>query len=117
MLFKSSPLGILNYFQVKDRPFSFTSAQEMRARVELLPSPPRWKQEVIEVDGGDASKPLTLYYRNGLACFRFLFGNPLFFNHMDYCPRREFTSETRADRLYNEIMTGERAWDLQVRVL
>ena len=45
-----------------------------------------------------------------------LFGNPLFVNHMDYVPRREFASEEKQERLYNEMMTGDLAWNLQVGV-
>ena len=57
---------------------------------------------------------MTLYYRDGLECFKFLFGNPLFQRHMDYIPRREYSNGDKTERLYNEIMTGDRAWELQV---
>lgn len=89
----------------------------MRARIENLPSPPRWKAIGVDVQGGTTKEPLTFYYRDGLDCFRFLFGNPLFLNHMDYIPRREYTDEERKERLYNEIMTGDMAWSLQVPIL
>ena len=36
---------------------------------------------------------------------------------MDFKPRREYTSEERTERLYNEMMTGDRAWNLQVNLL
>ena len=100
--------------QVKHRPLSFCSAQEMRARIEHLPSPPRWKEVEVGVEGGTTKDPLTLYYRDGLECFEFLFGNPLFLDHMEYIPRHEFTTGESSERLYNEMMTGDRAWDLQV---
>ena len=35
---------------------------------------------------------------------------------MDLVPRREYTDGEKTERLYNEIMTGERAWTLQVRI-
>lgn len=88
----------------------------MRARIEVLPSPPRWKEVEVSIEGGTTKDPLTLYYRDGLECFKFLFGNPLFLNHMEYIPRREFTSGEKPERLYNEMMTGDRAWTLQVRI-
>ena len=69
------------------------------------------------VRGGVTKKPLTLYYHDGLECFRFLFGNPLFSNHMDFIPRCEYTSNDKMERLYNDIMTGDNAWKLQVRSL
>ena len=86
----------------------------MRARIENLPSPPCWKEVEVSVEGGATKDPLTLYYRDGLECFRFLFGNPLFVDYMEYIPRREFTTGEKPERLYNEIMTGNRAWSLQV---
>lgn len=55
-----------------------------------------------------------LYYRDTLECFKRLFGNPLFSGYMDFIPRRKYTSEEKTERLYNEIMTGDRAWVLQV---
>lgn len=89
----------------------------MRARIELLPSPPRWKEVEVQVPGGTTKVPLTLFYRDGLECFKFLFGNPLFLNHMDYVPRREYTSDDKKERLYNELMTGNLVWSLQVQTL
>lgn len=89
----------------------------MRIRIESLPSPPRWKEVEVSVEGGTTKDPLTLYYRNGLECFQFLFGNPLFLDHMDYVPRRESTTGEKPERLYNELMTGDRAWNLQVCII
>lgn len=102
------------YVQVKRRPLSVFSAREMRARIENLPSPPCWKEVEVSVEGGTTKDPLTLYYCDGLDCFKFLFGNPLFVDYMDYIPRREFTTGEKPERLYNEIMMGNRAWSLQV---
>ena len=100
--------------KLKRRPLSFSSAREMRARIESLPSPPRWKEVEVSIRGGTTRDPLTLYYRDALECFKFLFGNPLFLDHMEYAPRREFTAGEKPERLYNEMMTGDRPWDLQV---
>ena len=102
---------------MKHRPFSFSSARELRSRIELLPSPPRWKADVIEIEDGVTKDPITLYYRDGLDCFRFLLGNPLFADYMDFSPRHEYANEDKSERLYNEIMTGDLAWALQVRGL
>ena len=105
------------HWKVKRRPFSFTSAQEMRTRIENLPSPPRWKEVEVSIEGGITKDSPTLYYRDGLDCFKFLFGNPLFLDHMEYVPRREYTTGEKVERLYNEMMTGDRAWDLQVSTI
>ena len=58
--------------------------------------------------------PVILLYRDALECFKFQFADPLFADHMDYIPRREYADKRKAERLYNEIMTGDRAWNLQV---
>ena len=100
--------------QIKRRPLSFFSAREMRVRIENLPSPPRWKEVEVSIEGGTTRDPLTFYYRDGLECFKFLFGDPLFQDHMEYVPRREFTAGEKPERLFNEIMTGDRACALQV---
>ena len=105
---------MLTKLQVRGRPFSFASARELRTRIELLPSPPRWKADEIEVEGGDTKDPLIFYYRDGLDCFKFLLANPLLVDYMDFSPRREFTDEEKSERLYNEMMTGDLAWALQV---
>ena len=72
---------------------------------------------MISVEGGTTKDPLVLYYRDALECFEFLFSNPLFRDHMEYVPRREFTTGEEPERLYNEIMTADMAWNLQVKVL
>ena len=100
--------------QVRRRPLSFTSAQEMRARIEILPGPPAWKEMEVHVEGGTTRDPLTLYYRDGLECFKHIFGCPLYDKYMDFVPRREYTNGEKTERLYNEMMTGDRAWTLQV---
>ena len=89
----------------------------MRARSGLLPATVPWKQAEVQVRGGVATESMTLYFRDALECFKSLFGNPLFSGHMDFVPRREYADEEKTERLYNEIMTGDRAWTLQVSVL
>ena len=89
----------------------------MRARSGLLPATVPWKQVEVQVRGGVTTEPMTLYFRDALECFKSLFGNPLFSGYMDFVPRREYADEEKTERLYNEIMTGDRAWTLQVSIL
>ena len=100
--------------QVQKQGLSFASSRELRQRIDLLPDTVPWKQTVVKVSGGSTSQPLNLFYRPGLDCFKFLFGNPLFASYTDLVPRREYTDGDKTERLYNEIMTGDRAWTLQV---
>ena len=71
---------------------------------------------MVSVDGGTTKDPLILYYRDGEECFERLFEDPCYKNDMDYGPRREFTAGEERERLYNEIMTGDMAWNLQVKM-
>ena len=80
----------------------------------MLPSPPHWKEEEVQVEGGNTKEPMILFYRDALECFKFTFANPLFLNHMDYVPRHEYADKENKEQLYNEMMTGDRAWWLQV---
>ena len=102
---------------MKDRPLSFSSSRQMRSRTGLLPTTVPWKQIEVKVRGGTTSEPMMLYFRDALECFKCLFGNPLFSDYMDFVPRHEYTDREKNERLYNEIMTGDRAWALQVSVL
>ena len=103
--------------QMRKRGPSFASARELRQRISLLPDTVCWKQAKVNVSGGSTAQPLTFYYRPAFDCFKFLFGNPLFADYMDFVPRREYADEEKTERLYNEIMTGDQAWALQVRTL
>lgn len=100
--------------QVVQRPLSFSSAKGLRDLVETLPKPPPWKSRVVKIPGGKTKKPLTLLYRDGLECFRFLFGNPVYSGHMEFHPRRTWSSDSKQERLYSEIMTGDLPWRIQV---
>ena len=95
---------------------SFSSAREMRARTAILPTTVPWKEVEVQVEGGMTVEPLTLYFRDAIECFKCLLGNPLFSGYMDFVPRREYADEEKTERLFNEIMTGDRAWTLQVSI-
>lgn len=57
---------------------------------------------------------MTLYYRDPLECLAFLFSNPLFAGHIDFCPQRVYASVEKLVRVYSEWMTGDSAWEMQV---
>ena len=62
-------------------------------------------------------QPLILYYRSAIECLELKLGDPRYKDHLDFIPRREYTDESKRERLYNEIMTGDLAWSLQVHLL
>lgn len=47
-------------------------------------------------------------------CMRSLFGNPLFSDDMQYGPLRVFKTAAKLVRVYEEWMSGNVAWNMQV---
>ena len=58
---------------------------------------------------------MFLFYRDALDCVEYLLGNPLFSDHIDFCPVRLYRDAERTIRVYTEWMTGNAAWEMQVR--
>jgi hypothetical protein len=80
----------------------------------MLPSGPCWKSQVITTTHPTKS-PVVLYWCDPLECISNIFNHPLFHDHMDYSARRAYTCAQKACRVYTEWMTGNRAWEIQVR--
>ncbi|KAI0039113.1 hypothetical protein FA95DRAFT_1504627 [Auriscalpium vulgare] len=95
---------------------SFHTAKQLRSKVELLPSGPRWKSKAITLPGYATKSPMKLFYRDSLECLEHLFGNPLFDGHMDYRPKQVYTAAEHAIRVFSEWMTGDVAWKMQNHV-
>lgn len=72
--------------------------------------------DTLEVDGRTTTKPIRLFWRDGLEVAEWIFGNPVFANHMIFDPTRIYTNTSTGDREYTEYMTGDRAWENQVRL-
>jgi hypothetical protein len=68
----------------------------------------------VQVPGDTTSTDLTLYYRDGLEVFKYLFGNPVYKNFMSYEPIKIYTNKRKEKRIYTEMMTGNWAWESQV---
>ncbi len=97
-----------------DRPISFKNARQLRSLIETLPSPPRWLSKVITIEGGTTSKPLILFYRDGLECYKFQTGNPVFRDKQQFTPRKEWADEMRSSQVFSDPLTGTLPWDIQV---
>ncbi|KAF8451174.1 hypothetical protein L210DRAFT_3305461, partial [Boletus edulis BED1] len=70
---------------------SFHTAKELRSRVELLPSGPRWQFQIVPTTH-ETKQPVHLYFRDALKCIESLFSHPYFANKMDFSPYRLFTT-------------------------
>ncbi|KAG2122736.1 hypothetical protein DEU56DRAFT_745840 [Suillus clintonianus] len=104
--------SFLSLDMIKDLPFSFRSAKELRGRAEMLPSGPRWMSQIIPTSHPTKS-PVVLYWRDPLECIATLFNHPLFHNRMDFTPRKVYTTAEKQCRVYTEWMTGSGAWNMQ----
>jgi hypothetical protein len=82
--------------------------------VSQLPSPPPWYHKEIKIDGYPTYTPLNFYYRDVLECVQYLFGNPKFRDSMIYSPYRLFEDQEKKIQIYDEIMSGDWAWNIQV---
>lgn len=95
-------------------PLSFRTAKELRGRAELLPRGPQWKCQEIPTSHPTKS-PVWLYWRDPIELLEALFGNPLFRGKIDLVPRKVYQTAARLVRVYSEWMSGDAAWDMQVR--
>jgi hypothetical protein len=46
-----------------------------------------------------------------------LFTNPLFYDKLDFVPRRVWKTAARLVRVYSEWLTGDAVWEIQVRAV
>lgn len=101
------------HIQTQSLSLSFNSAKNLRNRAEMLPQGPQWRCKPWTASH-PTKRPIKLFYRDPIECLRALFGNPLFADTMHYTPFREFKTAARLVRVYEEWMSGNRAWDIQV---
>jgi hypothetical protein len=102
-------------YQTKEISLSFHNAKELRQRVEMLPSGPRWKYEDIITDV-PTKRTLRLFYRDPIKCLQSLLSNPHLADHIDFNCRKVYESVDKDSRVYNSFMTGDHSWYLQVRL-
>lgn len=100
--------------QILQLPLSFRTAKELRGRVEILPPGPQWKYKPLETNQ-PTKKPVKLFYRDGVECLESLFNNPLVASSIDLSPFRLFKSAEKLVRVFSEWMSGDTAWEMQVR--
>ena len=100
--------------QFKNNPLSFTSADELKSRIEALPGVPPWRKYTVKVDGDSTGQEIDFYCRDGLEVFESLFSDPMFKDAMEYCPRKVYADEAKTSQVYNEVLTGDLAWMIQV---
>ncbi|KAI5994395.1 hypothetical protein EDD15DRAFT_2165927 [Pisolithus albus] len=97
---------------IKELPLSFRTARELRLRAELLPSGPRWHSQAIRPQH-PTKRSVTLFYRDPIECVQSLLSHPFFESHIEFIPRKVWSTAAQLSRVYDEWLTGEHAWNLQ----
>jgi len=97
---------------MKSLGLSYTTAEAANQRIDLLPSGPTWKTEVIEMEGFPTTEPTVLLYRDSGECVEYLFNNPIFADRMSYAPVQHFDVDGK--RVVREAASGMQAWQTQV---
>ncbi|THH07054.1 hypothetical protein EW146_g9433 [Bondarzewia mesenterica] len=106
---------------VRDRSgLSFHNSYSYLTKVDQLPTGPEWHCETIEAVGdqlGEDGKPmvenLELWFRDPVDCVKGLLSNPAFKNFTSYTPERVYSDKAGADRMFEEMWTGDWWWKTQ----
>ncbi|KAG1865732.1 hypothetical protein C8R48DRAFT_747731 [Suillus tomentosus] len=104
--------SFLSLDMIKTLPLSFHSAKELCGRAEMLPSGPRWMSQVVPT-AHPTKSPVVLYWRDPLDCISGLLNHPAFHDHLDFTPRRVYSTAQRLCHVYSEWMTSDDAWNMQ----
>jgi len=100
---------------VKRNTLSFSSAREIRARIEVLPAVPKWKHQTIQLPTAYKTKtPAILYWRDPLEVVKDLYRNPIFSSCLERNPYHLHPTSHPNDRIYGEFMSADFAWGYQV---
>ncbi|CAA7259005.1 unnamed protein product [Cyclocybe aegerita] len=91
---------------------SFQSAKDLRNRIEILPSGPKWKSRTL-APKHPTKNPIVLYHRDPIECVQSLLRSPLLQDHLSFTPFRLFESSAKLMRVYTEWLLGNAAWFMQ----
>ncbi|QRV78328.1 helix loop helix DNA-binding domain protein [Ceratobasidium sp. AG-Ba] len=86
---------------------------EFEQEVNRLPRGPRWYRETILVTGDQDDEILDLWKRDIVEMIKMLLRDPRFIPHTRYAPERHYRSETKQDRVYDEMWSGRWWWRMQ----
>lgn len=82
----------------------------------MLPKGPEWfcKPWSTRVPTKNSVK---VYYRHAIDCLQELYRHPLLKESIRHEPFRVFSDAERISRIYSEWLSGDVAWEMQVRIL
>jgi hypothetical protein len=90
---------------------SYSNVRELNKIIDTkLPHPPRFHRQDVTIGG----EKVTMYSRNIIECVKALFGSAEFASRMIYKPERHYDRESRHERHYHDMHTGDWWWEMQV---
>ncbi|KAJ7061779.1 hypothetical protein C8F01DRAFT_1286849 [Mycena amicta] len=102
---------------------SFHNAYSFYAKIDSLPTGPKWGCEMLTIvgdtkdgDGKPIVEELEFWRRDALECIKDLMANPAFNKHMHYAPEHVYRDEACTNREYSEMYTADRWWELQGKI-
>ncbi|KZT36316.1 hypothetical protein SISSUDRAFT_965712, partial [Sistotremastrum suecicum HHB10207 ss-3] len=108
---------------VQDMKFPFTNANGLFKVIDSLPKGPEWTTLDIKVRGDrltDEGVPevetVELYLRNVVECIQDILSDPTLKDEMRFAPCRVWSDETKTERYYSEMWTGDWWWETQMRL-
>ena len=109
-----SPLfGANSPSQIKQLPLSFRTAKELRLHTEMLPSGPCWQSHTLTLKVATKRKAIV-YFCDPVECLQSLLSHPLFTSQISFVPWKVWSSSARVVRIYEDWLSGDHAWGLQV---
>ncbi|GLB43865.1 putative zn-finger domain-containing protein [Lyophyllum shimeji] len=99
---------------------SFHNNYTFLKKVDQLPTGPDWVCETVKAkgdrvgeDGESLEEDLELWRRDPIDCIKELMGNPAFKEYLAYAPERVYTDKEGANRIFDEMWTGNWWWETQ----
>src|SRR5260221_1551503 len=94
---------------------SFRSEKDLRNRAKMLQKGPGWKCLPITTVYPTKNK-INLYYRDPIECLQLIMRNPLLKDQLEFEPYHIFKTAEKTMRIYTEWLSGNAAWEMQVRI-
>lgn len=80
----------------------------------MLPKGPKWKCKPWKTVY-PTKNPVKLFYRDSVECVKSLLQSPLMKDYLQFSPLRVFETAEKLVRIYGDWLTGDVAWNMQVR--
>ncbi|KAG8865445.1 hypothetical protein FRC20_009827 [Serendipita sp. 405] len=99
---------------VKAHPLSYKTSKALHSRIEEIAyTGPEWKFQLLVPSYGTPIGTVEFLYRNPMEVIQYLFSRPALAESMEYEPKRIYRDESKEERLYSEMSTGDWWWRVQ----